>query len=42
MMTEIIADMTIREIEIGTAIEMTTVVVAIETAGMHAMIAQTP
>ena len=42
MMTEIIAYMTIREIEIGTGIGMTTVVVAIETAGMHEKIAQTP
>ena len=41
MMIGIIADMTIREIETGTAIEMTTVVVAIETAGMHEEIAQT-
>ena len=42
MMTRIIADMTIREIDIGTAIGMTTVVVAIEIAGMHEKIAQTP
>ena len=33
MMTEIIADMTIRGIETGTAVEMTIVVGAIETAG---------
>ena len=42
MMTGIIADMTILKIEIGTAIEMTTVVEAIETADMHEIIAQTP
>ena len=40
-MTGIIAEMTIREIETGTAIEMTTVVKAIETAGMHEKIGQT-
>ena len=42
MMTGIIADVTIREIETGTAIEIKTMVGAIETAGMHEKIAQTP